>query len=190
MPPSVQFSSVHSLSRVQLFATPWTAAHRASLHHQLPELTQTHVHRVGDAIQPSHPLLYPSPPALNLSQNQESLAEARVGSGLLQGPRQSAAVHAWDLLKEAPIIFITFRIVWPQVKQQGGTQRRPIKNWIKELLNMAPPIRTRLCRLSHQEASIASYPSPSEGRQNESHNHRKLTNLITWTTALSSSMKL
>ena len=37
---------------------------------QLPESTQTHVHWVGDAIQPSHPLLSPSPPALNLSQNQ------------------------------------------------------------------------------------------------------------------------
>ena len=37
------------------------------VHHQLPELTQTHVHRVGDAIQPSHPLLSPSPPAFNLS---------------------------------------------------------------------------------------------------------------------------
>ena len=39
-------------------------------HHQLPELVQTHVHQVGDAIQPSHPLLSPSPPACNLSQNQ------------------------------------------------------------------------------------------------------------------------
>ena len=38
--------------------------------HQLPESTQTHVHHVGDAIQPSHPLLSPSPPALNLSQHQ------------------------------------------------------------------------------------------------------------------------
>ena len=40
------------------------------VHHQLPESTQTHVHRVGDAIQPSHPLSSPSPPALNLSQHQ------------------------------------------------------------------------------------------------------------------------
>ena len=40
------------------------------VHHQLPESTQTHVHRVCDAIQPSHPLLSPSPPALNLSQHQ------------------------------------------------------------------------------------------------------------------------
>ena len=40
------------------------------VHHQLPESTQTHVHWVGDAIQPSHPLSSPSPPALNLSQHQ------------------------------------------------------------------------------------------------------------------------
>ena len=44
--------------------------------------------------------------------------------------------------------------------------------------------------LSHQEASISLSPSPSEGRQTENHSHRKLTHLITWTTALSNSMKL
>ena len=41
------------------------------VHHQLLQLTQTHVHGVGDAIQPSHPLLSPSPPAFNLSQHQD-----------------------------------------------------------------------------------------------------------------------
>ena len=40
------------------------------VHHQLPEFTQTHVHRVSDAIQPSHPLSSPSPPAPNPSQHQ------------------------------------------------------------------------------------------------------------------------
>ena len=40
------------------------------VHHQLPESTQTHVHQVRDAIQPSHALLSPSPPALNISQHQ------------------------------------------------------------------------------------------------------------------------
>ena len=40
------------------------------VHHQLLEFTQTHVHWVGDAIQPSHPLLSPSPPTFNLSQHQ------------------------------------------------------------------------------------------------------------------------
>ena len=46
------------------------------VHHQLPELTQTHVHRVGDAIQPSHPLLFPSPPTFNLSQHQGLSSES------------------------------------------------------------------------------------------------------------------
>ena len=40
------------------------------VHHQLPEFTETHVHRVSDAIQPFHPLLSPSPPAPNPSQHQ------------------------------------------------------------------------------------------------------------------------
>ena len=61
------FSSVQSLSRVRLSATPWTAAHQASLSiTSSTELVQTHVHQVGDAIQSSHP----SPPAFNLSQQQ------------------------------------------------------------------------------------------------------------------------
>ena len=66
------FSSVQSLSRVWLLATPWTLCSMTGLpvHHQTLEFTQTQVHQVSDAIQPSHPLLSPSPPALNLSQHQ------------------------------------------------------------------------------------------------------------------------
>ena len=60
-----------SLSHVRLFATPWTAACQASLSPSpSPELAQTHVHWISDAIQPSGPLLSPSPPAFNLSQHQ------------------------------------------------------------------------------------------------------------------------
>ena len=68
----ISISSVHSLSCIWLFATPWTTCSTPGLHvpHQHPEFTQTHVHQVSDAIQPSHPLSSPSPPALNLSQNQ------------------------------------------------------------------------------------------------------------------------
>ena len=44
------------------------------VYHKLPEFTQTHVHQVGDAVQPSHPLSSPSPPAPNPSQNQGLLA--------------------------------------------------------------------------------------------------------------------
>ena len=66
-----QFSSVQSLSHVQLIATPPDYSMPGlPVHHQLLELTQTHVHWVSDAIQPSHPLLSPSPPALNISQHQ------------------------------------------------------------------------------------------------------------------------
>ena len=64
-------TSAQSLSRVQLSATPWTAAHQASpTITDSQEFTQTHVHWVSDAIQPSHPLSPPSPPAFNLSQDQ------------------------------------------------------------------------------------------------------------------------
>ena len=47
-------------------------------HHQLLELTQTHVHRVSDAIQPSHPLLSPSPPAFNLFPASRSFQTSQV----------------------------------------------------------------------------------------------------------------
>ena len=54
----IQFSSVQSLSCVRLFATPWSTARQASLSIQLPESTQTHVHWVSHAIQPSHPFSF------------------------------------------------------------------------------------------------------------------------------------
>ena len=57
------------------------------VHHQLPEFTQTHVHRVGDAIQPSHPLSSPSPPAPNPSQHQ----------GLFQWVSSSHEVYTYGL---------------------------------------------------------------------------------------------
>ena len=62
--------SVQSLSRVQLCDAVDCSTPGLPVHHQLSELAQTHVHWVSDAIQPSHPLSSPSPPALNLSQHQ------------------------------------------------------------------------------------------------------------------------
>ena len=61
---------VQSPSRVRLLATPWIAARQASLSITLSQFPQTHLHWVSDAIQPSHPLSSPSPPAFNLSQHQ------------------------------------------------------------------------------------------------------------------------
>ena len=68
-PSKVQFSSV-----AQLCPTLCNPLNRSTpglpVHHQLPEFTQTHAHQLGDAIQPSHPLSSPSPPAPNPSQHQ------------------------------------------------------------------------------------------------------------------------
>ena len=68
-PTSVQFSSVAQLCPI--LCNPMNhSTPGLPVHHQLLEFTQTHVHRVGDAIQPSHPLPSPSPPAPNPSQHQ------------------------------------------------------------------------------------------------------------------------
>ena len=70
------YKYINSLSSVQLLSQVWLcdpmgrSTPGLPVHHQLLQFTQTHVHQVGDAIQPSHPLSSPSPPALNLSQHQ------------------------------------------------------------------------------------------------------------------------
>ena len=74
--------SVQLLSRVLFFATPWTAARQTSLSITNSWSLLKLVHWVGDALQPSHPLLSPSPPAFNLSQHQ----------GLFQGVSSSHQV--------------------------------------------------------------------------------------------------
>ena len=66
----VQFSSFQSLSRVQLCNPMDCSTPDFPVHYQLPELAQTHVCRIGDAIRSSHPLSSPSPLAFNLSQHQ------------------------------------------------------------------------------------------------------------------------
>ena len=80
---SVQFSSVQSLSHVWLFATPMDCSTPGlPVLHQLPELTQTHVHWVGDATQPSHllsSLLLPSVfPSIRVFSNESTLRISRV----------------------------------------------------------------------------------------------------------------
>ena len=76
-----QFSSLAWLC--WLFATPWTTACQAShggVQHQLPEFTQTHVHWVSEAIQPSHPLFSPSPPTFNSANSPTIFPSIRVFS--------------------------------------------------------------------------------------------------------------
>ena len=112
------FSSVQSLSHVWLFATPWTACSTPGfpVHYQLLELTQTHVHRAGDAIQPSHPLFSPSPPAFNLSQHQ----------GLFQwvsSSHQVAKILEFQLQHQSFqwIFGTSFRMYWLDLLAVQGT---------------------------------------------------------------------
>ena len=69
LPLSVQFSSVTQSCPTLCDPTDCSMP-GLPVYHQLPEFTRTHVHWVGDAIQPSHPLSSPSPPAFNLSPHQ------------------------------------------------------------------------------------------------------------------------
>ena len=64
------FSSVQSLSSVALCKPMNRSTPGLPVHHELPEFTQIYIHRIGDAIQPSHPLSSPSPPAPKPSQHQ------------------------------------------------------------------------------------------------------------------------
>ena len=66
----------------------------------------------------------------------------------------SVAMHAWDLLKEAAINFITSTIVWSQIKQQGGNTALPInRNWIKDLLSMDGPAHQNKTQFPPQSVS-------------------------------------
>ena len=85
---SVQFSSVAQLCPT--LCDPMNCSTPGlPVHHHLPEFTQTHVHRVRDAIQPSHPGSSPSPPAPNLSQHQ-SLPMSQLFTGGSQSTGASA----------------------------------------------------------------------------------------------------
>ena len=80
---SVQFSSV-AQSGLTLFNPMNCSMPGLPVHHQLPASTQTHVHWICDAIQPSHPLSSPSPPALNLSQHQGLLLGIYLEKAIIQ----------------------------------------------------------------------------------------------------------
>jgi len=74
-PPVVQFGSVPQLCPT-LCDPVGCSMPGFPVHHQLPKLTQTHVHRIDDTIQPSHPLLSPSPLTFSLSQHQYFSSES------------------------------------------------------------------------------------------------------------------
>ena len=115
--PSVQFSSV-----AQSGPTLCDPTNRSTpglpVHHKLPEFTQTHVHRVSDAIQPSHPLLSPSPPAspippsIRVFSNESALC--------MRWPKYWSFSFSISPSKEIPWL-ISFRMDWLDLLAVQGT---------------------------------------------------------------------
>ena len=115
---------VQSPSPVQLFMTPWTAAHQASLSLTVSRVfAQVHVHWISDAIQLSHPLLSLSPPTLNLSQHQGlfqwvSSSHHMVKILELQHPM---SILGWFPLGLTGLISLLSKArQWPQHNRQTG----------------------------------------------------------------------
>ena len=117
----------------------------------------------------------------------------------MRTPREFDFRGQWETEPDLPMSVQECPVeAWVDSLASGQTRVREYsptlhQKLIKDLLSLAPPIRTRPS-FPHQSLPSRSfhksYPYSSEGRQNENHNHRKLTKLITWTTALSNSVKL
>ena len=105
--PSVQFSSV-TQSCPTLYDHMNCSMPGLPVYHQLPESTQTHVHCVGDAIQPFHHLLSPSPPALNLSHHHGLFSESAL---CIRWPKYWCFSFNISPSKEYPGL-ISFRMDW------------------------------------------------------------------------------
>ena len=88
------------------------------VHHQLPDFTQTHVHQVGDAIQPSHPLLSPSPPAPNPSQHQGLFSNE--STLRMRWPKYWSFSFSISPSNEPPGL-ISFKMDWLDLRAVQGT---------------------------------------------------------------------
>ena len=113
---SVQFSSIAQSCRT--LCDPMDCSTPGlPIHHQLPEFPQTHVHWVGDAIQPSHPLSSPLPPAFNLSQNQglfQRVSSFHQVAKVLEFQLQYQSFHEYSGL-------ISFKMGWLDLIVVQGT---------------------------------------------------------------------
>ena len=116
--PSVQFSSV-AQSCLTLCDPMNRSTPGLPVHHQLPEFTQTHVQQVSDAIQPSHPLSSPSPPAPNPSQHQSFSNDSTLR---MKWPKYWSFSFSIIPSKEMPGL-ISFRMDWLISLQSKGLSR-------------------------------------------------------------------
>ena len=146
----LQFSSVQSLSRAQLCDPMDCSMPGFPVHHQLPELTQTHVHWFGDGIQPSHPLSSPSPPTLNLSQHQglfKRVSSSHQVAKVLEFQLQHQSFQ-WILR-----IDLSFRMDWLDLLAVQGT----LKSLLQHYSSKASILRCSaflIVQLSHPNSHI------------------------------------
>ena len=143
--PSVQFSSVAQscpiLCNPMNHSTPGLP-----VHHQLPEFTQTHVHWVGDAIQPSHPLSSPSllppmPPSIRVFSNESTVC--------MRWPKYWSFSFSISPSKEHPTL-ISFRIDWLDLLSVQGTLKSLLQHHSsKASILQCSAFFTVLIQLSH-----------------------------------------
>ena len=102
------------------------------VHHQLLELAQTHIHRVGDAIQPSHPLTSPSPPAFNLSQPSESFPMSQVFASGNQsiGASASVSVLPVNIQDSFPLGLTGLILQETEPDLPVSVQESPVEVWV------------------------------------------------------------
>ena len=94
------------------------------VHHQLPELAQIHVRRVGDAIQPSHPLSSPSPPAFHISQHQVFSYDSVLN---IRWPKYGSFSFSISASSEYSGL-ISFRMAWLDLLSALGNLKSPIQH--------------------------------------------------------------
>ena len=169
------FSSVQSLSHVRLCDPMNCSTPGLPVHHQLLEFTQTHVHRVGDTIQPSHPLSFPSPPAPNPSQHQRLSIESTLG---MRWPKYWSFSFSIIPSKEHPGLisirmdFIHSSVYIPGLGRSPGEgkgyplQYSGLENFRDCIVHGVTKSRTRLSNFHFQcvcqsQSPNSSHPCPS-----------------------------
>ena len=132
------------------------------VHHQLPQFTQTHIHQVGDAILPSHPLSSPSLPTFSLSQHQALLQSG----GQSIGVSASASVLPMNIQHWFPLGWTgeyTINIWWMTISQELSCWGIPfshpsaLQHW-HHLTWSWPPGRPRLLRTACSSLCSAAHP--------------------------------
>ena len=121
----LRICSFQLLSRVRLCDPMNHSTPGLPVHHQLPEFTQTHVHQVGNAVQPSHPLSFPSPPAPNPSQHQGLFPDESVLP--IKSSKYWSFIFGISPSNEHPGL-ISFGMVWLDLLAVQWTLKRVFSN--------------------------------------------------------------